>query len=118
MLAKGRMDGGAFTLVELLVVISIIALLVGLLLPSLKQAREQGRRAVCGMHLRGLGTSWEVYTLEYASPPRLARRGIDINWRCAEGSVQQCRRYERVPIAGFGPETFDDYESASNDNQV
>ena len=118
MSAEVRGGSRAFTLVELLVVISIIALLVGLLLPALRQAREQGRRVVCGVHLRGLSTSWEAYTVEYGSPPRLARRGIDINWHCVEGSVHHCQRWERVPIAGFGPETFDEYESANNDGQV
>ncbi|MFH0980521.1 MAG: type II secretion system protein [Planctomycetota bacterium] len=108
----------AFTLVELLVVIAIIALLINLTLPPLKQAREQARRTVCGVHLRALGTSWEVYTLEYGSPPHLARRGRDINWYCAEGTVVNCQRYERVPIAGFGPETFEAYLSASDDGQV
>lgn len=113
---RGRSHG--FTLVELLVAVSIIALLVGVLLPSLKQAREHGRRAACGMHLRNLGTSWEVYTIEYRSPPQLARRGVDVHWRCADGTAFNCKRWERVDIPGFGPETFEAYESANNDGQV
>jgi prepilin-type N-terminal cleavage/methylation domain-containing protein/prepilin-type processing-associated H-X9-DG protein len=51
----------AFTLVELLVVISIIALLLAILMPSLQKAREQGRRTVCLTHLKSLQLSNEVY---------------------------------------------------------
>ena len=45
----------AFTLVELLVVVAIIALLVSLLMPSLRQARELARRATCLSNLHQIG---------------------------------------------------------------
>ena len=52
---------GAFTLVELLVVITIIAMLLAILLPSLGQARERARRVVCMTNLRSIGQSIFVY---------------------------------------------------------
>ena len=45
----------AFTLVELLVVISIIALLLAMLMPALQKAREQARLTVCKANLHQLG---------------------------------------------------------------
>jgi prepilin-type N-terminal cleavage/methylation domain-containing protein/prepilin-type processing-associated H-X9-DG protein len=44
----------AFTLVELLVVITIIAILIALLLPAVQAAREAARKAECGNHLKQL----------------------------------------------------------------
>ncbi|MCP4250058.1 MAG: DUF1559 domain-containing protein [bacterium] len=60
-LTAGRVRAAAFTLVELLVVVSIIALLISILLPSLKQAREQGRRAKCRGHLHMVGVALNAY---------------------------------------------------------
>jgi prepilin-type processing-associated H-X9-DG protein len=52
----------AFTLVELLVVVGIIALLASLLLPALRRARESANRAVCGSNLRQMGFAFVAYT--------------------------------------------------------
>lgn len=59
MLAKRRKL--AFTLVELLVVIAILALLVGLLMPSLAKARDLAKRTTCQTRLRHIGVAWQMY---------------------------------------------------------
>ena len=50
-----------FTLVEMLVVIAIIALLAGLLLPTLSRAKEAGRAAACIGNLHQIGLALQVY---------------------------------------------------------
>ena len=50
-----------FTIVELLVVISIIIVLLGILVPSLIAFRERGRTIVCAANLRNFGFAIEIY---------------------------------------------------------
>lgn len=74
-----------FTLVELLVVISIIAMLMGILMPALARVRFLAQRVVCGTHLSGIGKAIMTYANDYEGKyPRAGGKksywGPTLNW--------------------------------------
>ena len=69
-----------FTLIELLVVIAVIALLMGILIPVLRSAREQARKAVCLAHLKSLITGVHVYAADYDGNIPASIDGMNASW--------------------------------------
>ena len=55
----------AFTLIELLVVIAIIALLLSILMPSLRAAKDQAKKIVCMAHVKQLVLTVKMYTTDH-----------------------------------------------------
>lgn len=57
----------AFTLIELLIVIAIIALIISILVPALSRSREVARRTICASNLRQFGIAMLNYAQDFES---------------------------------------------------
>ncbi len=53
-------------MIELLVCVAVLAIMVGLLLPAMRGARDAAREGVCVSNLRQLGVAWQMYGAEHA----------------------------------------------------
>jgi prepilin-type N-terminal cleavage/methylation domain-containing protein len=102
-----------FTLVELLVVISIIALLLAILMPALGKAREQGQKVVCMSNTKQLQLGWSVYAennngkLVFGSTTRVRQSGWHkLTWQISalhsEPSWVACPWYTNENEEGAG----------------
>jgi prepilin-type N-terminal cleavage/methylation domain-containing protein/prepilin-type processing-associated H-X9-DG protein len=61
--------GAAFTLVELLVVMAVIAVLVAMLLPVTAKAKARAKLVLCTGNLKEIGTAFHLFALEHGSFP-------------------------------------------------
>ena len=86
---RRRRSPTGFTLIEMLVAISIIALLIALLLPTVKRAREAARRTVCMSNTRQLALSLNLYADDFDSTyPASALTGLSLNSRSGQAHHQ------------------------------
>lgn len=67
--AQRLRTGGAFTLIEVLVVVAVIALLVAVLLPSLARARDQAKNTVCMSNLKQFANAFVLYGQDHRQQP-------------------------------------------------
>ena len=103
------MNPRAFTLIELLVTIAIVAVLMGILLPSLGGARALSRSARCLSNQRQLGLAWAGYALDArdrAMPLAYWRQreigtGPQVFWWGTHGSVGAGPDFSRGFISAY-----------------
>ena len=99
-------DRPAFTLVELLVVITIIVILLALLVPAMDQAIYQAELAVCAGRLKTVGTGVTVYAMDfgrnYPYRPWVFQGGVRPNrlWNRAAGVFDKDERPMIRPYVG------------------
>jgi len=77
LIAVNEKRRSAFSLIEVLVVIALIALLTAILMPALSSAREAANRRICASNLHSIGQALNAYQHDHAErlPPHFDRWG-------------------------------------------
>jgi prepilin-type N-terminal cleavage/methylation domain-containing protein len=95
---NARRSRRAFTLVELLVTVSIIGLLIALVLPAVQHARESSRRLQCANHLKQLGAALAHHHSQHGAFPSASRGRARSSARNAETGIEPSAFYSLLPF--------------------
>jgi prepilin-type N-terminal cleavage/methylation domain-containing protein/prepilin-type processing-associated H-X9-DG protein len=104
----------AFTLVELLVVIGIIAILVALLLPALQAARKQANTVKCLTALRSIGQAYLLYAGDHKGMYPLVRMDIDDDGTNNVVGTYRANIYWQDVLAKYVTKTKMNFEVTNN----
>ena len=112
----GRQYCAAFTLVEIIIVIGIIALLMSILLPALGQSRKFAQQMVCQSHQRQWSLAFNMYTFEnndyYPHTDGLDRQGGRVPR--SEADLADYFGWVDVLPPLFGMQAWREYESGKH----
>lgn len=113
--ARYRKLASGFTLVELLVVITIIGILIALLLPAVQAAREAARRMQCANNVKQIGVALQNYHAQHNMfPPggttltHQNLEGYGICWRVSIlPFLEQDNEYNELSLSGYAAGDLD-----------